>query len=80
MDVDLLLRFLGGCALVNYGLLVVWALLVLVARGPWLELQQRLFGLPPEPVRVLNCAGIALYKIGIILFFLVPYLVLRLVR
>lgn len=80
MDVDLLLRVLGWCALVNYGLLIVWALLVLVARGPWLELQQRLFDLPPAQVRLLNYAGIALYKLGIILFFLVPYLVLRFVR
>lgn len=80
MELDLLQRLLIGCALVHYGLLIVWVLLAVVARGPWLRLQQRLFDVPIETLRVLNYVGIAIYKLVIIVFFLVPGLVLHFLR
>jgi len=80
MEPDRLQHLLLACALVHYGLLVVWILLAVVARGPWLRLQQRLFDLPAQTLRVLNLAGIALYKLVIVAFFLVPGLVLHFLR
>ena len=67
------------CAAINYTLLLAWVLLVTVARGPWQRWQSRIFRLSVERLDVLNWAGIALYKLMIIVFNLTPYLALRLV-
>jgi hypothetical protein len=67
-------------SLINYGLLLLWVGLVLFAREPFHRLQSRLFKVSIETCNTVNYAGIALYKIGILLFQLVPWLALTLAR
>jgi hypothetical protein len=71
--------FLLWCTAINYSLLVAWVLIATLARAPWQRLQIRLFRVPAESVAVLNWAGIALYKLAIVMFNLVPYVALRMV-
>jgi hypothetical protein len=64
------------CALINFGLLAVWGLMFLLPHGGLYRLSARVSRLPSEQFDAVNYAGIVLYKIGIILFNLVPYLAL----
>jgi len=67
------------CVIINAGFLAVWLILVLMW-PEWLNhLVRKLFRVPTEQVDAINYAGIVLYKMGIILFFLTPYVALRIV-
>ena len=64
------------CAVVNYGILLVW-FLVFVAAHDWMyRLHGRWFRLSPERFDSIHYAGMALHKIGVLLFMLVPCAVL----
>ena len=71
--------FLLWCTAINYSLLIAWVLIATLARLPWQRLQIRLFHVPAESIDTLNWAGIALYKLAIVMFNLVPCIALRLV-
>jgi hypothetical protein len=64
------------CFAINYVLLLVWFAAFVFAHDPVYRLHQRWFRLSPEAFDAVNYAAIALYKIGNILFFLVPALAL----
>jgi hypothetical protein len=54
-----------------------WFLVFLLARDSIHHLHSRWFRLSPEQLDMIHYAGMALYKIGILLFNLTPYVVLR---
>ena len=77
MTLEMLRNALLWCSVINYGLLIVW-LLLFVLPHEWLyRLWGRWFRLTAEQFDAVNFAGIVLYKLWIILFNLVPYIVLR---
>ena len=63
-----------GCTVINFVLLGVWALLATVGRGWLYGLSSRVFRVTSEQFDLLNLAGITLYKMGILLFNLVPWI------
>jgi hypothetical protein len=65
------------CTVINFALLGVWALLATLGRGWLYGLTSRLFRVTPEQFDVLNIAGITLYKMGVLLFNLVPWISLN---
>ena len=67
------------CAVINYGVLLVW-FLVFCAAHDWLHrLHRRWFRLSAEQFDAAHYAAMAIYKIGILLVNLVPYVALRIV-
>ena len=68
------------CAVINYGVLLVWFLFFLLAHDWVYRLHGRWFHLSVEQFDALHYASMALFKIGILLFNLVPYVALHLVR
>lgn len=74
MNLEIVRNFFIGCLVINYSLLIVWFLLFVFAHDSIKNLNDRLFRRKIEHFDTLNYAGIALYKIGIILFNLVPWL------
>ena len=77
MSVDVVRNFFLWCTVINYLVLVVWFLL-LVFPHQWLyRLWGKWFRLTAEQFDAINFGGIALYKLGILLFNLVPYAALR---
>jgi hypothetical protein len=76
MDSGQLFAFLWRCAAINYLILLVWFGAFVFAHDTVYRLHQRWFRLTPEAFDALNYGGIAAYKIGNMLFFLVPALVL----
>ncbi|HTY76726.1 MAG TPA: hypothetical protein VMI34_02815 [Candidatus Bathyarchaeia archaeon] len=78
MTIDFTRTFFLWCTVINYGVLVLWFLVFVFAHG-WMErLHGRWFRLSPDLFDALHYAGMSIYKIGIILFNLVPFIVLSL--
>ncbi|MEX0701514.1 MAG: DUF6868 family protein [Planctomycetales bacterium] len=67
------------CAIINYGVLLYWFLMFAFARDWVHRLHGRWFRLSAERFDALHYVGMTLYKLGILLFNLVPYIALRIV-
>ena len=80
MSIEEARHVLLWCTVINYGLLLIWFLLSVLAHD-WLHrLWGRWFRLSVEKFDAINFAGIILYKTGILLFNLAPFLALYLVQ
>ena len=78
MDIGLLREFLFWCTVINLGLLLWWFLFVALAHDWTYRMHSRWFKLSPQTFDAIHYAGMALFKIGIVFFNLVPYIALRL--
>ncbi len=72
-------RDVPWCAAINYGALLWWFLFFKFAHDWVHRLHARWFRLSAEQFDAIHYAGMAIYKIGILLFNLVPYVALRIV-
>ena len=79
MTVYLVRDALLWCTVINFGLLLFGVLLFMLAHDWIYRLHGRLFRVSVEQFDCIFYALIALYKVGIILFNLVPYIALRIV-
>ena len=79
MSIVIVRKVLLWCAIINYSVLIVWFLFFMLAHGWMYSFHGRWFHLSVEQLDALHYAGMALYKIGILLFNLVPYIALRIV-
>jgi hypothetical protein len=76
MTVEFARRFLLWCTAINYGFLLLWFFVFAFAHD-WLQgLHGRWFHLSRDQFDTLHYAGMSLFKIGILLFNLVPLVVL----
>ena len=80
MNLEQLSNFLLYCTIINFALLWLWAILYLLPHAWWYAAAHRMFRISAEQLDAISLAGIILYKLGILLFNLVPYLSLRLLR
>ena len=78
MDIVSLREFLFWCIVINLGLLLWWFLFVALAHDWTYRMHSRWFKLSPQTFDAIHYAGMALFKIGIVFFNLVPYIALRL--
>lgn len=69
-------QFFLGCTLINLAILLLWTGVFRVARERIHRLWQFWFPLKPEQFDMIAVSILGLFKIGIILFNLAPYLVL----
>lgn len=77
MDIRTLRGALLGSGLINYGVLLLWFLFFIVAHDSIYLLHGRWFRLSIEQFDMVHYAGMAIYKIGILLLNLVPWLTLQ---
>lgn len=76
MSPDAVGRFLLWSLIANYAILLVWFLVFVFARG-WIQrLHGRWFRLSDASFDAIHYGGMAVYKIGILLFNLAPLLAL----
>ena len=68
--------FLLWCTVINYGVLLVWFLVFVFAHDWMFRIHGRWFRLSRDQFDALHYAGMSIFKIGIILFNLVPLIVL----
>ena len=79
MTVEMLRSMLGWCTILNWGILLVWWATIALARD-WLHgVHRTWFDIPPRRIDEMHDQLMGLFKIGIFLFNLSPYLALRIV-
>ena len=71
-------KLLAWCSLFNIVLLLVSSVGVLVLRGPISGIHAKMFGVERRDIRAEYFRYLANYKILVLVFNVVPYLVLRL--
>jgi len=79
MNIEFMREFLLWCTIINFGLLIVWWLGFVVARDWMHRLHGKWFRLSDERFDAAHYTGMAVFKIGIMLFNLVPLIVLYIV-
>lgn len=79
MSIELARGVLLWCMVINYGVLLLWFLFFMFAHDWMLRFHGRWFRLQPEQFDAIHYTAMAIYKIGIILFNLVPYVALHIV-
>lgn len=77
MNHDDLCRFLLWCLALNYGVLLLWFAVLVFARNWIRTLHGRWFNLSDSAFDAVHYGGMGIYKIGILLFNLVPLLALQ---
>jgi len=75
---DTLAKVLLRCFVMGYCLLLLWFVLYLFA-GVWVYGSGKWFGLMPHEVDIIHFCGISLVKCVVVLFFLCPYIAIRMV-
>jgi hypothetical protein len=80
MNDDVLRKALLWCAIINYAILLVWFLFFILAHDWMYLLHSRWFRFSIEQFDTLHYAGMSIYKLGILLLNLVPYIALHLAR
>ena len=79
MSLETVREFLLWCAVINYGVLLWWFLVFHFAHDWLYRLHGRWFRFSPEQFDAIHYLAMAAYKLGVILFNLVPYLALCIV-
>ncbi len=79
MTIELIMAVLGWCTLINLGLLIWWFLFLVVAHEWTVRLHTKWFRISPEKFDAIHYSLIGVFKMGVIIFNLVPYLALRIV-
>jgi len=78
MDIEVLRCALLWCWIINFAVLLIWAGMFMLARDWMHRFHGRWFRLSGEQFDMIHYSGIAIYKLAIILFNLVPWIALHL--
>jgi hypothetical protein len=76
MTIDVTRTFLMWCTIVNYGILFVWFGVFVFAHDLMQRIHGRWFDLSRNQFDALHYGGMSIFKICIMLFNLVPFVVL----
>jgi hypothetical protein len=79
MDLHVVRDVLLWCTVINYGVLLCWLLVFIFAHDWMLRLHGHWFRMPVEQFDTIHYAAMAIYKLGILLLNLVPYVALLIV-
>ena len=77
MTVEVVRDALGWCSIINYGILLAWFFMIVVARGWIYRVHSKWFAISREHFETINYAMLGCFKLAIVLFNIVPYLALR---
>jgi hypothetical protein len=79
MNINFIRHFLLWCTVINYCVLLIWFLAFMFAHDCMYRFHTRWFRLTTEQFDTIHYSAMAVYKIGILLFNLVPYIALLIV-
>jgi len=77
MHIEQIQQFLLWCTLINFGVLLWWAAFFIFAHDLVYRMHSRFFVLSRERFDAIHYAGMAFYKLSILLFNLVPWIALH---
>ncbi len=79
MNIETTRSFLLWCLGINYGILLLWFVAFTLAHDTLYRLHSRWFRISVDQFDSAHYSAMAIYKIGVLLLNLVPYLALRMV-
>jgi hypothetical protein len=79
MPIETVREFFMWCTVINYGVVLCWFLIFSLAHEWMHRLHNRWFCLPIEKFVTVHYTAMAIYKIGILLFNLVPFIALLMI-
>lgn len=79
ITLEILRAALGWCTLINLGLLYTWFFWIMLAPDWTYRFHHQWFNLSREHFDSLHYGGMAIFKLGIILFNLTPYVALLII-
>jgi hypothetical protein len=79
MTLETVRAVIAWSAIANLGILLSWFLLFILAHDFMYRLHGKWFAISREAFDTLHYGGMGLYKLGILLFMLTPYIALRIV-
>jgi len=79
MTLEIIRSTLAWSTVINLGILLWWFVFISLAHDWTYRFHSKWFKLSEEKFDTIHYAGMALFKIGIFLFNLAPYLALRIV-
>ena len=79
MTLELIRDALGWCTIINWAMLIFWWLFIVFAHDWVYRYHSKWFNVSAARFDEIHYQGMALFKSGIILFNLTPYLALRIV-
>lgn len=79
MTVEFVRTVLGWCVIFNTAIILVWWGAMAALKGRILQLHQRLFALSREQFDVIHYSLMGVFKLGVLLFNAVPWIVLHIV-
>jgi len=80
MTLLMLQALLGWCTVINFGVLMLWFVLYVLAKDWMYRLHSRWFSVSRERYEMVHLGGMAGYKLAIWMFNLAPYIALHLIR
>ena len=78
MSIETMTTFLGWCSLINFALLMMATIQLIIAQNAISAFHARLFGLEDRDLKLLYIQFLAVYKLLIFVFNVVPYFALKL--
>jgi hypothetical protein len=79
MTLEAIRSMLAWCAVINYGILLWWFLFFVLAHDWTYRVHSKWFPIPVDRFDAVHYAGIAFFKLLILVFNLTPYLALRII-
>jgi len=79
MTIEIVRKVLAWCAVMNIGLLVWWFIFIALAHDWTYRLHSKWFKISVETFDSIHYAGMASFKMGTLLFILIPYFALHIV-
>jgi len=76
MNINFIRHFFLWCTVINYIVLIIWFLVFIYAHDNLYRLHNKWFRLTPEQFDATHYAAMSVYKIGILLLNLIPFIVL----
>jgi hypothetical protein len=80
MNIETARSFFLWCSIINYVILVLWAVFATFGRDWLYRIWSRLFRLSIEQFDMINIVGITFYKCSVFLFNIVPCIALYLIK
>jgi hypothetical protein len=79
MTIEIMRKVLAWCAVMNIALLVWWFIFIAFAHDWTYRLHSKWFNISKETFDTIHYAGMAFFKMGTLLFILIPYFALHIV-
>ncbi len=79
MNMTIAQDFLLWCLAINYGVLLVWFMAFRFGHAWLYNLHGQWFRLSEERFDAIHYGGMAVYKVGVLLFNVTPYIALRII-